>query len=115
LDIFIPTRRGVVTKEYLGHLAYDKPANLMYHSLVDTKAERELIKIRKKELIGMEVAASGESALIDSGASVVSDGLWMGLTGLLGVAGIMIPTPGTRARVEAAGRMSPEDFDKIKI
>ena len=49
VDIFIPTSKGIVTEEVLGHLNPTKPANMMYHSLADTKAEKALLDIRKKE------------------------------------------------------------------
>lgn len=108
-DIFWPTRQGVVTSNYLGELSFDRPANGMYHSLMDTKAEKALIPVRKMYLEAVRLAAKGETDIIDSGASLLSNGLWVGLTALLGGGALFVPRPGEKALIREAELKPPPE------
>jgi len=107
LDIIWPTRQGGVTSNYLGHLNYDAPANFLYHSLADTKIEGQLIKVRQMELEALRMAAKGETAIIDSSASLMANALYGVITAVLVGAGYMAPRPQEKAKIEAALKTSP--------
>ena len=107
LDIFWPTRQGAVTSNYLGHLNYDGNANFLYHSLADTKIEKELIQIRTMELQALKIAAKGETDIINTSASLMSNAVWGGITALLVGAGVMIPRPQEKGKVVEALHKTP--------
>jgi len=103
LDPLWPARRpSPATTEYLGHLYQTNNVNGMYHSLSDIKITKALVPIRKMELQGLYYAAKGETELIDATTSAMSNGAWLGISALLGAAGIMVPRPQEKHRVREA-------------
>lgn len=108
IDFLIPTPRpSVATEEYLGHLYYTNDVNRMYHSLSDTKIEKALVPIRKMELQGLFLAAKGETEIIEQMGSKVSNGLWVGVMALAGLAGWQLPSPREKGNVTAALHKQP--------
>jgi len=108
LDPLWPARRpSPATTEYLGHLYQTNTVNGMYHSLSDIKIAKALVPIRKMELQGLYYAAKGETELIDATTSAMSNGAWIGISALLGAAGIMIPSPREKGKVLEALHKPP--------
>lgn len=107
IDILIPTRKpSPPTKEFLGHMCPTNYVNGMYHSLLDTKIEEAFVPLRQMELQGLYYVAKGETGLIAEMGTNASNMIWGGITAALTAAGIMIPRPQEKHRVEAA-RLTP--------
>lgn len=114
IDFLIPTKTPMlVTKDYLGMLYTTNSVNKMYHSLSDTKIEKHLIELRKVQLQGSYVVAKGEIALIEELGDRMSTGAWLGITAVLGAAGIMVPRPQEKTKINKAGLTDSREFTVI--
>ena len=113
LDLLTPTKRpSGAYREYMGHLYTTNTANGVYHSLVDTTFEKNMVNVRKMELEGLRFAAKGETELIEGIGKMMSNGAWAGLSALLIAGGIALPAPGTKAKIQEAGQTDPNEFIK---
>jgi len=112
IDLLVPARRPVLAQDYMGHLFLDKPANFMYYSLTDLKANKALLPVRKKELEAAYYVVKGELDVTIAPLNMVSNVAWAAITMALASAGIMIPKPGTSARIQTAGLQDPDEFKK---
>ena len=112
IDFLIPTPKAPATDEYLGHVQVGK-VNRMYHSLSDTKIERRLLDVRKVELQALySVAKVSNDAIIDF-ADPISTAAFGALIALAGGAGIMIPRPQEKSKINEAGMTDSREFKPL--
>jgi len=110
IDFLIPTRGLPASEAFLAEA--QPPSCFVYHNLADTKIERKLMRARMELYKGQyEVAKVGNDAVI-AVAEPLSNLAWGGIVALLGACGLMIPKPGTAARVKQAGAMNPDEFKR---
>lgn len=113
IDFLIPTPVMPITTNYLGHITPPK-VNRLFHSLRDTKNETALLEVRKVELDALyQVAKVGNGVIIET-FDPISTAVWASLLAVAAGAGLAIPAPGTRARIQLAGEKDPAEFAKTK-
>lgn len=111
IDFLIPTPTVPVATNYLGHITPPK-MNGMYHSLRDTKNETALLEVRKVELDALYMVAKTGNGLVEETFDPLSTVAWGALLAAAVAAGLVTPSPGTRAKIRAAGTQDPEEFKK---
>ena len=113
IDFLIPTRQLPESERFLAEAL--PPSCFLYHNLADTKIEKKLMRARLEVYKGQyELARVGNEAVI-AFAEPLSNLAWGGILAALAAAGIMVPKPGTTAKIKQAGAMPPDQFKETGI
>lgn len=107
IDFLIPTRKLPESERFLNEA--QPPSCFFYHNLADTKIEKKLMRARLEMYKGQyELARVGNEAVITF-ADPISNLAWGGIVAGLAAAGIMVPKPGTKAKIDQARALPPKE------
>jgi len=108
IDFLIPTRQLPESERFLAEA--QPPSCFIYHNLADTKIEKAMMKARLEVYKGQyELARVGNEAVI-AFAEPISNLAWGAIVAALAAGGIMVPKPGTSAKIQQAGATDPKEF-----
>lgn len=108
IDFIWPTRMDNTTKEVLGADA-PKASFVPWHTLSDTKAEKEVIDAKIQVWVAKGELAKENNSQIKKQNDPISIGIWGIITAILMACGIFVPRPQEGKKVtEALYKYPPE-------